>query len=936
MIRVRPASPSFVIAALFAVTSLPASLACSSEAAPSGAAGDGPGAVGAVPDPAIGDGGVGPSALDGASDAASLADGSTSDGSAPSGFSLVTDLNAKGAGSSPEPLGVLGGALLFAATDEAHGRELFRTDGTQAGTSLVTDLNPGPGSANPTVAADLGSRLVIAIDRGPSSSQLWITDGTAAGTTLVFDGYLCSPRRAAVVGSTFYFCASSPNAGGGLTKLWQSDGTANGTVIAANIAPGGGLVSMGGALYFPAYVGGTRTLYRFDGTSNGAAVTTAAKNVDGLAVLGNELVFYGVDSTGGNEPWVSDGTEAGTKRLADVSPGSANGVYTSSPAPVVVGGSAYFVATSPTTGTELWKTDGTAAGTGIVKDIFPGAATSSPSSLRATNGKLYFSADDGFKGREPWVSDGTAAGTKRIADVRSGTESAGTIGPIQFTALGGAVYFGASDGTHGYELWRTDGTAAGTTMVVDAFAGEGDSYPDKLFVFGNRLAYACADDGTAAELCLSDGTAAGTGVRVRVASGTGDGVLAPIVASSAGRVFFAGRTAPPATRLAETYGLVTSDGTAAGTSIVTPAAAHMVQGSPDPVTLGGVAFFRARTENEGLELWKSDGTVAGTKLVRDIAAGPSNGIDLRAPMAVVGSTLYFVASDGAHGRELWRSDGTELGTVMVGDIGPGDSVSDGIVAANDAVYFVSRSFSAAGVYRGDASGLHLLAATNLATGLAVGANRPLWFQGGAVYTSDGTATNVTKIFDVPSGNLVGAITGTSGGAAFTLRQPSQQSGELWATDLTPTGTIRVATFAPAFNDPFCGSGSLEGIANGNVIYFCADDGVHGPELWRSDLTLAGTMLVTDVLPGAIGSKPSRFAVALGRVYFSADDGTHGDELWSTDGSAQGTKLIGDLVPGAAGASPSRVTSMNGKLFFGATGPNVGRELWALDPNAAAP
>lgn len=931
-----PLESSTVALSLLGALALAGVVACSSDAADAShdsppAAGEGPGD--GTPLPPAADGGV---ALDGA-----LSDGATSDGapiigsSYPPGFSLVTDLDTKGAGSSPEPLAVVNGALLFAATDEAHGRELFRTDGTQAGTSLVSDLRPGPLSSNPVIFANLGTRVVVGVETGQAGMQLWVTDGTTAGTTKIFDGYVCAPRRAAVVGSSFYFCASSATAGGGTTKLWQSDGTASGTVIAANVAAAGPIVSLGGVLYFSAYASGTRNLYRYDGASNGAVVTTAVRNIDALTVLGSKLFFFGSDTSGGPEPWISDGTEAGTLRLADITPG-ATGSWGGVP-PVILGGQAFFVATQPTTGTELWKTDGTSAGTAVVKDIFPGTPSSFPTSLRAIGSKLYFAADDGFKGREPWVSDGTAAGTKRIADVRVGADGAGVTGPREFTAVGSTVYFSASDGTHGYELWKTDGTEAGTSMVVDTFTGDADAYPDHLFAFGSSLAYACADDTTAAELCFSDGTAAGTGVRVRAASGTGDGVLGSVVAGGAtSPLFFAGRATHARSTLSDPYGLWASDGTAAGTVSLTTTKATVLTGVSDPVIVGGVAYFRARTEKEGVELWRSDGTAAGTKLVRDIAPGTQNGVDLRAPLVDVAGTLYFVGSDGSHGRELWKSDGTEVGTVMVGDIGFGDSINEGIVGASDGVYFVSRSFSAPGVYRGDANGLHLLQSANNAYAVTVGANHPFWFQGSAVYTSDGSAANVAKVFDIPSTSMAVALAGTSSGAVFTLRQPSQHAGEIWSTDGTAAGTARLASFVPAVNDPFCGLSSLSDGVVGNVVYFCADDGAHGAELWKTDLTAAGTALVKDVQAGAGSGKPIAISSALGRVYFGADDGVHGVELWSTDGTDTGTRLVGDLAPGAASSSPSRVTARASTVFFGATGPNVGRELWALDPTLVTP
>ncbi|MBR9970881.1 ELWxxDGT repeat protein [Magnetospirillum sulfuroxidans] len=88
----------------------------------------------------------------------------------------------------------------------------------------------------------------------------------------------------------------------------------------------------------------------------------------------------------------------------------------------------YFSASGDTGGTELWKSDGTAVGTVMVKDICPGSLGSNPTYLLNINGTLYFAASDGTNGRELWKSDGTAVGTVMVKDiyVGGGNESSPT------------------------------------------------------------------------------------------------------------------------------------------------------------------------------------------------------------------------------------------------------------------------------------------------------------------------------------------------------------------------------------------------------------------------------------------------------------------------------------------------------------------------------
>src|SRR5262245_8146414 len=123
-----------------------------------------------------------------------------------------------------------------------------------------------------------------------------------------------------------------------------------------------------------------------------------------------------------------------------------------------------FSANDGASGAELWKTDGTEAGTVRVKDINPGAGTATPLFFTPFNGVLYFLASDGTTGLELWKTDRTEAGTVRVKDINPG---AGNSVPLSLGSaiLNGTLYFTANDGVSGTELWKTDGTEAGTVRV---------------------------------------------------------------------------------------------------------------------------------------------------------------------------------------------------------------------------------------------------------------------------------------------------------------------------------------------------------------------------------------------------------------------------------------------------------------------------------------
>ena len=119
-------------------------------------------------------------------------------------------------------------------------------------------------------------------------------------------------------------------------------------------------------------------------------------------------------------------------------------------------GAVYFAASDGVHGLELWKTDGTANGTGMVKDILPGPVGSMPWQLVAVGSRLYFAATDATHGTELWQTDGTAAGTQMVQDTNPGSGSGLTRDPYwrAIWNANGVPYFGASDPAHGQELWR--------------------------------------------------------------------------------------------------------------------------------------------------------------------------------------------------------------------------------------------------------------------------------------------------------------------------------------------------------------------------------------------------------------------------------------------------------------------------------------------------
>jgi len=193
------------------------------------------------------------------------------------------------------------------------------------------------------------------------------------------------------------------------------------------------------------------------------------------ASVGSTLYMVCDDGEHGRELWRSDGTPAGTRLVADIYPGA---VGSAPDGFVVKDNTLYFFATSPGYGRELWRSDGSSAGTTLVKDINPGTADSFPQDSRPQMTRqgslLLFAADDGSHGLELWRSDGTSEGTALVADINP--SPGGGSSPRSFVSFDSATYFVAYTPDDKDEIWRTDGTAEGTTRFTQfpdpALSGE--------------------------------------------------------------------------------------------------------------------------------------------------------------------------------------------------------------------------------------------------------------------------------------------------------------------------------------------------------------------------------------------------------------------------------------------------------------------------------
>lgn len=446
---------------------------------------------------------------------------------------LVKDIATGSNSSSPEVIAVDNkGNVFFTASTVSLGRELYYSDGTANGTILLKDINATFRSGVPyTRGYYMNGRFYFFADDPFYGIELWESDGTPAGTKLVKDintgtddGYLNGSNLMYYNGK-LYFAAKTAATG---IELWESDGTAAGTKLFVDIAPGADssnpshIMVAFGKMYFVASDGTHGDeLWVSDGTVSGTKMVQdfnpgSGSGVSGeITIFNNKLYFQGASSnTLGEELCSSDGNTV--TLVKDIDPAVNKGgvpLYMT-----VAGNQLFFGASDGQADHELWVTDGTTAGTRKVKDINPGQFRSSdPELLGEVNGQILFWADDGVHGREMWVSNGTSSGTNMIKELRTGPAHGATVAISQrrwrdeyiysTQIYNDKYYFPGITADYGMELWRTDGTAAGTIMIEDvaktpdSTASSGLNY---IFFNKNDMWLSMSDGKTGIELYKYD------------------------------------------------------------------------------------------------------------------------------------------------------------------------------------------------------------------------------------------------------------------------------------------------------------------------------------------------------------------------------------------------------------------------------------------------
>ena len=578
----------------------------------------------------------------------------------------------------------------------------------------------------------------------------------------------------------------------------------------------------------------------------------------------------------------------------------------------------------PVNGYELWVTDGTKAGTHLVKDIVAGTGSSNPGNFQDLgNGKVLFNASTytyNLATTPPtvtiayaeWVTDGTAAGTVQLATTNGNASS------YQLLGNGKALFSSYNPATSTYTEWVTDGTAAGTAQLATTNGGA-SSY--QLLGNGKTLFSTYNAVTKTSTEWITDGTAAGTAMLTGISYASNFQLLGN------GNAVFSSYNSATSTSTEWV-----TDGTAAGTTVlssVSPISPILI--SYNSVVLGnGKMLFDGTDATHGPELWVTDGTAAGTTLLKDIVTGGLGSLPLEFASLGNGKAL-FAAFDATNSSGLWVTDGTATGTtfVLAANVGGVQSFSNG-KALFGTVDNVTNTY-AEWITDGTVAGTAQLATTN---GDASSTNQLLG-NGKALFTvynsatstyaewvTDGTAAGTAQ-FATTNGYVSSYQLLGNGKTLFTVQNGGISTSE-WVTDGTAAGTAMLTGISNA--------SSLLLLGNGNAVFSSFNSATSITTEWVTDGTAAGTTALS-VLPTSLSSYNS-VVLGNGKMLFKGTDATHGSELWVTDGTAAGTTLLKDIDAGTISSNPINFTSLgNGTATFNAY-TSYGPELWVTDGTAA--
>jgi ELWxxDGT repeat protein len=545
----------------------------------------------------------------------------------------------------------------------------------------------------------------------------------------------------------------------------------------------------------------------------------------------------------------------------------------------------------------------------LVQDFNLTPVNGNPSSLMVFNNLLYFSATDGTHGIELWQTDGT--NVTRLTDLSYGSVNS-FISSI--TEFNGQLYFRGSGTTNGnldLELWTYDGTTA--SQVSNIRPNSGGSNPSNLKVYNGVLYFAANDGMSGTELWAYDGSSVYQAADINPGAGS---------SNPTGLTVYGGLLCFAASNNINGTEFYTFDGFNLSIADINPGAANS---NPAGFTeFNGVLYFQATEPTGGAELWAFNGSTVYQ--VADIRPGTSGSSP--ASFVVYNGALYFAANDGVNGSELWQYDGVNPPS-RVTQIAPGSASSSPAnpVVFNNVLYFAATDGSS-GVELWQYDGTSASRVADINPGSASSSPAGLRVYNGALYFAATDAATGRQLWRYDGSSVSRFAVINSGSAGSSFGPNAIFNGYYY---MTVTGTNTAFYKYDGSNFTVVSTTRYPENAGDLVVYkgalhFSNPAGSIVDQIWRYD----GTNFTSlgGVFPGNFGE----LVEYKGILYFPGEESSHGRELWKCDGT--NVSFAVDIYPGANGSSPYGLKVFNGFLYFYASDAS-GLGLWKYDGTNAS-